>query len=367
MDTVWVLGDQLRRGIASLHKRRPSDTRVLVVESNRLDRSKPWHVQRAHFVKASMRRFARQLEAAGFSVDYRRSASFREGLEEHRRRYHPRSVFAMEPSTWAGRAALARLDVSLVRSNQFLCHYEDFAVWAEDRPRIRMEAFYRWQRKRPGVLMDGTRPAGGRWSFDAENREPPPKQGADWPRVVQSRLDALDDRVLSELPNHLTGDPPRGVWATSRRGALRRLDHFVEKVLPHFGPHQDAMVEGQWHLNHSLLSPYLNVGLLSPAEVVVRAERAWREGTAPLASVEGFVRQIIGWREYMWGSYWLHMPGYVLENALSAERPLPPLFHTGKTAMRCVAAAIESVRKNAYAHHIQRLMILGNSTRTAEG
>lgn len=361
MDTVWILGDQLGRHAASLEGARPGETRVLLVESAALLGRRRWHRQRAWLVLTAMRRFARELEDAGFQVDYRRAASLRRGLDEHRRRFSPGVVRAMEPASWDGRALLTEHGVELVRSNQFLCHDEDFAAWAEDRPRLRMEDFYRWQRTRLGVLMDGDEPVGGRWNYDAENREPPPGDPVDWPEPPRSRLDDLDREVLGALPEHLVGADPDGTWATSRRAALARLRHFIAHALPRFGPHQDAMTHRSWHLAHALLSPYLNLGMVHPREVVDAAVDAFEAGRVPIASAEGFVRQVLGWREFVWGVYWRHMPGYRRENALRARRALPPAYADARrTRMRCLADAVEGVEARGYAHHIQRLMVLGN-------
>jgi deoxyribodipyrimidine photolyase-related protein len=361
MNTIWIFGDQLNRRIASLADVRPGAGRILMIESRAKLRSKTWHRQRLHLVLAAMRRFAKELERAGFEVDYRRADSFREGLGAHRRRYRPKRVRAMEPCSWDGLELLRSLDVEVLPSNQFLCHYEAFASWAKERNTLRMEDFYRWQRALLNYLMEDGEPAGGRWNYDEENREPPPRDGRIWPEPPSSKLDALDAEVLADLPEGGFGSEPTGIWATSRRGALARLRHFVEHRLPVFGPHQDAMTGKSWHLAHSLLSPYLNLGLLLPEEVCDAAERAWREGKAPLGSVEGFVRQIIGWREYVWGLYWLWMPGYRSSNELRAARPLPPCYaNPSATQMRCVREAVEGVHRRGYAHHIQRLMVLGN-------
>ena len=266
----------------------------------------------------------------------------------------------MEPMSYRMRLRLDELEVETVRSNQFLCHYEDFGAWASGRRRLVMEDFYREQRRRLGYLMDGDEPAGGRWNFDTENRESPPTDGRSWPEPIRSRLDAIDRAVIADLPDAAVGAPPDGTWATSRRAALARLRHVVDNVLPLFGPHEDAMLAGTWSMGHSLLSPYLNIGLLYPDEVCDAAEAAYRDGRIPIASAEGFIRQIIGWREYVWGTYWLWMPEYADVNELSATRPLPPLFRTAPTEMRCVADSLTSVSEHAYAHHIQRLMVLGN-------
>jgi deoxyribodipyrimidine photolyase-related protein len=361
MESVWILCDQLHRGITPLEGRAPGDVRLLFVSSRERLRAGRIHRQRLHLVLAAMRRFADELADEGFEVDWREAPSFAAGLDAHRKRFRPEAVTAMEPSSVEGRAHLAKLGVRLARDNRFLCHYEDFAAWAEDRERVRMEDFYRWQRQRLGVLMDDGEPCGGRWNFDEENREPPPADEAPWTDPPRSRMDDLDREVVAGLPDTAFGAEPDGTWATSRRAALARLRRFVDRELPRFGPHQDAMTGRSWHLAHSLLSPYLNLGMLHPREVIEAAEAAYREGRAPIASVEGFVRQILGWREYVWGLYWLWMPGYARSNALGARRALPPLFtDPAKTRMRCVGAALESVEAHAYAHHIQRLMVLGN-------
>jgi deoxyribodipyrimidine photolyase-related protein len=362
MITVWVLGDQLNVALAAMVGADPLTHRVLLVESDAKLSSKRWHLQRAHFVVASMRRFAAERRAAGFEVDERRSVSLAVGLAEHRREFEPRQVIATEPASRDGLALLRRLDVDVVRTNQFLCHPDEFAVWAQGRTSFTMEHFYRWQRRRLGILMDGSEPAGGRWNFDVENRQPPPKNASGrWPAPPRDELDDVDRDVIARLRPHTWGAEPDGTWATTRRGALARLEHFIDRVLPHFGPHEDAMTTASWHLAHSLLSPYLNIGLLLPGEVCDAAEDAYRRGHVPLASAEGFIRQIIGWREYTWGLYWLWGPEYAARNALEAHRPIPPAF-TGAapTQMRCLAHALESLHDHGWMHHIQRLMILGN-------
>ncbi|MFZ4717931.1 MAG: cryptochrome/photolyase family protein [Ilumatobacteraceae bacterium] len=359
--TVWVLGDQLRRDLGPLAAASPATHRVLVVESDAKLDSMRWHVQRGHLVVAAMRRFVGELRAEGFEVDHRRAPSLAEGHSAHLREFAPSAVHAMEPASIDGLALLRRLGVEVHRSTQFLCHQDEFTAWAADRRQLRMEDFYRWQRRRLDVLMDGDQPAEGRWNFDEENRKPPPKDGLNhWPAPVVSPLDDLDRDVLADLRGRTWGADPDGTWATDRAGALARLDHFVTRVLPLFGPHEDAMTSASWHVAHSLLSPYLNLGLLDPMEVVRAAERAYRNGHAPIAGVEGFVRQVIGWREYVWGVYWWRGAAYRHENALDARRPLPPVLTGAPTRMRCVAHTVQSLHDRGWVHHIERLMILGN-------
>ena len=358
--TIWVLGDQLNRSIGALQSAMPGEHRVLLVESTAKLAAKQWHRQRAHFVITSMRRFADDLRAEGFAVDLRRAPSLGQGLADHVHEFAPPEILATEPASWDGLAMLQRLGVTVIRSNQFLCHYEDFAEWASTRKHFKMEDFYRWQRRRLGYLMEGDQPAEGRWNFDSENREPPPKDARLWPTPLCTPLDPVDRFVLHSLPATCWGDEPDGTWATSRAEALRRLDYAISDVLPHFGPHEDAMLASNWHLAHTLLSPYLNIGLLLPGEVCDAVEAAYRAGAIPIASAEGFIRQVIGWREYVWGLYWLWMPEYRDENALAAHRPVPPVFTGGATEMRCVHITLQSISEHAYAHHIQRLMILSN-------
>jgi len=339
----------------------PETHRVLMIESTGKLTSKRWHRQRAHFVVASMRRFAAELNDEGFDVDYRRAESLRSGCRGHLAEFAPPQVVATEPASWNGRELLRALGVDVVRSNQFLCHYDDFATWAGDRRQLKMEDFYRWQRVRLGYLMDGDEPATGRWNYDDENREKPPKTATPWPATQRSTLDDIDRAVLDDLPADCWGADPDGTWATTRRGALARLRHFVDDVLVLFGPHEDAMVERSWHLAHSVLSPYLNIGLLLPGEVCDAVQDAYDEGRVPIASAEGFIRQVIGWREYVWGVYWLWMPGYRDCNALTADQPVPPVFlGEATTEMNCVANCMSTLHDRAYNHHIQRLMVLGN-------
>ncbi len=359
--TVWVLGDQLDRHLGALNTADPHHHRILMVESRSKLAAKAWHRQRAHLVITAMRRFAAELAVEGFEVDYRRADTLTAGLAEHRDQYEPTVVLATEPASWDGRELLARLDVELTRTDQFLCHPEEFALWAAPRRALKMEDFYRWQRRRLGYLMDGAEPAGGQWNFDADNRERPPRDGRTWPEPLRTELDALDRSVLAELPATCWGADPDGTWATSRAEALRRLRHAIDEVLPCFGPHEDAMLTTSWHLAHTLLSPYLNIGLLHPREVCDEIEAAYRAGLVPIASAEGLMRQIIGWREYVWGVYWLWMPAYRDQNELRATRPLPPVFRgEATTRMRCVDHTLAAVREHGWAHHIQRLMVLGN-------
>jgi deoxyribodipyrimidine photolyase-related protein len=368
--TVWVLGDQLARAGGALADQEPGGCRVLLVESDTQITARRWHRQRLHLVLSAMAQFAEELRAEGFEVDYRRAATLGHGLRAHREDFHPSRVLAMEPTSWDGRVRLERSGVELVGNGQFLCHRDEFAAWAAGRRRLTMEDFYRWQRQRLGVLMDknagNPQPTGGQWNFDHENREPPPRDARPWPSIERFALDAIDRQVIERLPATTFGADPDGTWPVTRAQALVRLGEFIDHGLARFGPHEDAMLTSEWKLAHSVLSSSMNLGLLHPAEVVAAAEAAYRRGVAPLNSVEGFIRQVIGWREYVLGVYWLWMPQYRGSNALGATRAVPPAF-TGRSAteMACVAAVVKHVHEHGFAHHIERLMVLGNLALTA--
>lgn len=357
--TAWVLGDQLSHDNPALE----GADRILLIESESKLRSAPWHRQKLHLVLSAMRHFAQELRERGLEVDHRREPTYAEGLRKHRNRFRPGEVALLEPTSRAGRKRLATQDgVRMLEGGLFLTDARDFADWAEGRKRLVMEDFYRWQRRRLDVLMDGGEPAEGRWNFDPENREPPPADRRP-PRPYRPRETAIDERVRHDLDamelDTFGEDRPRQ-WPATRDEARRSLKRFVAERLPDFGRWQDAMLAGEQWMWHSHTSAALNLGLLSPLEVVRAAEAAWRAGDAPIASVEGFVRQVIGWREYVWGIYRLYDGDWRSMNALQARARLPDAFWSGKTEMNCLGESVRGLRETAYAHHIQRLMVFGN-------
>jgi deoxyribodipyrimidine photolyase-related protein len=373
-DLVLILGDQLTDSLSSLQGRDPSRTVVLMAEVMGEATYVRHHRKKIVLVLAAMRHFAARLRAAGWRVDYvalddeGNTGTLGGELERAVRRHGASAVFLTEPGEWRlkleadGWAAALGVPVTVIEDDRFLASHADFEAWAEGRKALRMEFFYREMRRRTGLLMDGEAPAGGRWNFDAENRAPP-AGGLFLPEPLRHDPDAVTREVLEMVARRFPdgfGKLEDFRFAVSREQALASLSHFVETALPAFGDDQDGMLAASPYLHHAVLSPYLNIGLLSPLEVCRAVEAAWRAGQVPLNAAEGFIRQVIGWREYVRGVYWREGPAYVFRNALEARRPLPDFYWTGETGMACLKAAIDQTLDLAYAHHIQRLMVTGN-------
>ncbi len=368
-----ILGDHLSRDVTALDGLEAGDV-VLMVEVAEETTYVPHHKQKIVFILSAMRHFAEELHGEGIEVDYvtlddpENSGSFTGEVERAVARHAPERIVVTEPGEWRVRAmietwtGLTGLPVEIREDDRFLCSRGRFARWAEGRKGFRMEFFYREMRRETGLLMEGDKPVGGQWNFDADNRKPLPR-GTRLPQRLRFPPDAMTQAVIelvaARFPDSFGDLSPFG-WAMTRADALAALDHFIAEGLPSFGDVQDAMKRGEPFLYHGLISPYLNVGLLTAREVCLAAERAWRRGTVPLNAAEGFIRQILGWREYVRGIYWHQMPGYAETNALGATRPLPWFYWSGETDMACIAEVVGDTRRNAYAHHIQRLMVTGN-------
>jgi deoxyribodipyrimidine photolyase-related protein len=332
------------------------------------------HRQKLTLVLSAMRHFAEGLRAEGLTVDYvelddpRNTGSITAELRRAVTRHRARRIVATEPGELRVRRMMQSWETELgvpveVREDdRFLCSHSEFAAWADGKRQLRMESFYRGMRKRTGWLMDGERPEGGSWNFDAENRRSLP---AEMPvpaprRFAPDRITrTVRDLVASQFPDRF-GDLETFRWAVTRADAKSALRYFVRNLLPRFGDYQDAMKAGNDFLFHAAISPYMNIGLLTPREACEAALKAYRAGAAPLNAVEGFVRQILGWREYVRGIYWLKMPDYGAGNFFGAHRALPDFYWNGDTTMNCVRHVVDATRRNAYAHHIQRLMVTGN-------
>ncbi|WP_293862686.1 cryptochrome/photolyase family protein [uncultured Alsobacter sp.] len=370
----FILGDQLTRSISSLDGLDPEADVVLMVEVAQETTYVGHHKQKIALILSAMRHFAEELRAEGLRVDYVRlddpdnTGSFGGELARAVERWRPEAIMVTEPGEWRVLEAmqdwreLLGLPVHIRDDARFLCSRAAFARWAEGRKQYRMEFFYREMRRSTGLLMDGEEPAGGQWNFDHDNRKRLPAN-VHPPRRVRFEADAMTREVLDLVARRFAGHfgdlEPFG-WPVTREQALEALDHFVTDALPLFGDYQDAMKTGEAFLFHALLSPALNLGLLTAQEVCAAAEAAWKAGTVPLNAAEGFIRQILGWREYVRGIYWLRMPAYAQTNALEARRNLPWFYWSGETDMNCLAQTVADTRRHAYAHHIQRLMVTGN-------
>lgn len=362
-----VLGDQLTHGLSSLRDHAPGDT-VLMMEVAEEATYVRHHKQKLTLIFSAMRHFAAELRAAGLTVDYVRlddpanTGTFTTEVQRALARHPSSTIVVTEPGEWRVREMMRGWGAEIRNDDRFFSTPAGFAAWAKGRKQLRMEYFYRDMRRGSGLLMEGDDPAGGQWNFDPENRKSLPRDARP-PERQRFEPDALTrevmDMVAARFPGHFGDLEPFG-WAVTRPDALEALDHFITACLPQFGDYQDAMKQGNGFLYHSVISPYLNIGLLTAREVCARAELAWKQGRAPLNAVEGFIRQVLGWREYVRGLYWLKMPAYGETNALEARRPLPEFYWTGETDMNCLRQTIGETRRHAYAHHIQRLMVTGN-------
>ena len=369
-----VLGDQCTRTLSALADLDPARDVVLMAEVMGECTYVRHHRQKIALVLSAMRHFADALAARSVRVDYVRlddpdnTGSLRGEVVRAVRRHSAGRIVTTEPGEWRvredmqGWGQVAGVPIEIRDDTRFICSVSDFAHWAEGRRSLRMEYFYREMRRRTGLLMEGDEPAGGQWNFDAENRKRLPHDLRP-PVPFHVAPDAITreviDLVAARFPDHW-GSLDVFAWPVTAADAEAALDRFIAERLPRFGDYQDAMAEGEATLFHALLSTSLNLGLLLPLQACRRAEAAWRAGQAPLNAVEGFIRQIIGWREYVRGLYWLKMPEYGRLNALGADRSLPAFYWTASSGMACVDAVVRQTRDLAYAHHIQRLMVTGN-------
>lgn len=369
-----VLGDQLSHSLSSLDGAADGDV-ILMCEVMDEAIYVRHHPKKIAFLFSAMRHFAEELKSRNYTVRYitldhpDNTGNFRDEVRRALHQTGASNIVVTEPGEYRllemfriWNAELG-VPVDILPDTRFLCAIDDFKSWARGRKQLRMEYFYREMRKKYGILIekDGT-PTGGQWNFDKENRKSPPS-GLTSPGRMRHAKDAITTEVLrlvgSRFADHF-GQLEPFHFAVTRDQAMMELEHFITHLLPHFGDYQDCMVEGEPYLYHSLISSYLNAGLLLPLEICRMAEKSYDAGGAPLNAVEGFIRQILGWREYVRGIYWAHMPGYAEMNYLKATEPLPSFYWSGETRMNCMAQAIDHTRQHAYSHHIQRLMVTGN-------
>ncbi len=373
-DLRLVLGDQLSHDLTALADLDPARDIVLMMEVDAESLYVRHHKQKIVLVLSAMRHFANALRERGVRVDYVKldapdnTGAFTTEVQRAVARHRPDRIVVTEPSEWRVRAmvegweALMRTPVEVRADLRFFATQARFDAWASGRRGWRMEHFYREMRREHGLLMEDGQPAGGEWNYDQENRKRLPARTIP-PKRLRFSPDAITREVMALVEHRFAdhfGELEHFGWPVTRADARLALDDFIVNGLPSFGDYQDAMKAGEPFLFHSLLAPALNLGLLSPREVCQAAEDAWRSGSAPLNAVEAFVRQILGWREYVRGVYWSLMPEYADRNALQATRNLPAFYWTGDTAMRCLREVVGGTARYAYSHHIQRLMVTGN-------
>ncbi|WP_294313429.1 cryptochrome/photolyase family protein [uncultured Sphingomonas sp.] len=371
---VPVLGDQLTPTLSSLRDADPADTIVLMMEVGDETTYVRHHKQKIAYILSAMRHHAKALEKAGWTVDYVKlddpdnSGNFTGEIARAVERHAPDRIVVTEAGEWRVAAMLENwetifgIPVEIRPDDRFVATHAEFDAWASDRKQLTMEFFYRDMRRKTRLLMDGKKPVGDRWNFDKENRKPA-KADLFMPQPHVFKPDAITKDVLALVAKRFADHPGTldgFAYAVTAKNAEKQAAYFLAKALPQFGDYEDAMLTGERYLWHSILSPYINSGLLDPLDLCRRAEAEYRAGRAPLNSVEGYIRQIIGWREYMRGIYWREGPDYVTRNFLNHKRKLPGWYWTGDTDMHCLKEAIGQTLETAHAHHILRLMVTGN-------
>lgn len=370
--SVWILGDQLLEQhpalVAAAAETGPDGLSVVLVESRARSVRLPYQRKKLVLLFSAMRHYALELEQSGYLVDYVRAEDMLSGLQQHVATYRPEQIFTMAASEYRGRRFQTRLQhnlgvpVAVLPNTQFLTGQFDPIPRPQPGKRYVMENFYRLMRRRFNLLMDpGGDPAGGQWNFDAQNRRPLPR-GLQPPPRLRFEPDQITRQAMAQvaLISPAVGSVEGFDLAVTRSQAQQALLDFLEHRLENFGPYEDAMSSASDALFHSVLSPYLNIGLLQPLQVAQAAQERYALGQAPLQSVEGFVRQVVGWREYIYWQYWRQMPGLYSANFWDAQRPLPDFFWDAGTEMNCLRQVIRRALDQGYTHHIERLMLLCN-------
>ncbi|MFM7363452.1 MAG: cryptochrome/photolyase family protein [Cuspidothrix sp.] len=364
---IWILGDQLslqQSALKSCHHQ--TNTPVIFIESLNHIKIRPYHRQKLVLIWSAMRHFAEELAQLQYVVTYKIATDFQTALKEWIKINQITELRVMIPNDKPFTQIIQNLQlpcaITLIPNNQFLWSTTEFTNWAKSRKRLLMEDFYREGRRRFQILMEDKQPIGGKWNLDKENRQPP-KGKLHPPPANWFTPDAITIDVIEKVNSlsHLTyGEIEPFYWGVNRQQALQVLKSFIQHRLPDFGTYQDAMITGEQTMWHALISPYLNIGLLQPLEVIQAAEIAYKQQQLPLNSVEGFIRQVLGWREYMYGIYHFVDTEYAEKNWFAHTQPLPEFFWNGETKMNCLHQIMIQIKSIGYAHHIQRLMVLSN-------
>jgi len=368
VNLILVLGDQLSMDLSALRAGDSASDVVVMAEVADEAGYVPHHPKKIAFLFAAMRKFAKRLSDEGWTVDYSRledgETSICGALMAATKRHGAVRVIATEPGEWRLIEALTHCPVIVDQrpDDRFIASHRDFAGWAKGRKALRMEYFYRDMRKKTGLMMEGGDPAGGQWNYDHDNRKPAPGQ-VDYSGPMRFAPDETVQEVLALVADRFGdnfGDLDDFWFATDQGQARQHLAHWIKGGLPQFGDFQDAMLDDNRFLYHGIVGLYINAGLLGAMEVCRAVEAAWQAGDVPINAAEGFIRQIIGWREYVRGIYFLEGPDYTQRNGLKHTRDLPAVYWGGATFMRCMKQSVAQTKEEAYAHHIQRLMVTGN-------
>ena len=366
---IWILGDRLNTSQSSLQscENKEAQTPVIFIESSDYVKKRSYHQQKLVLVWSAMRHFAEKLKKDNWQVTYSIADDFAKPLKQWIRQ---NKITELRITTPCDRPFLKYIQslnldcqINLLPDNHFLWSRDEFRDWAKSRKRLLMEDFYREGRKKFNILMEGKDPIGGKWNYDKQNRKPP-KKNLTPPQRIWFESDKITQEVINWVKTQSFsdyGELTSFQWGVTREQALQVLNHFVRECLPNFGTYQDAMITGEYTMWHGLLSPYLNLGLLTPLEVIQAVEQAYYERELPINSVEGFIRQILGWREYMHSLYHYFDADYSQHNWFKHDRPLPEFFwNAAQTNLNCLRQTLSQIEKTGYAHHIQRLMILAN-------
>lgn len=369
--SLWIFGNALPY-CSQVLKEWPKQAPLLLIESQERLQDYRYHKHKLILILAAMRHFAAWARQHGYTVDYyalEQGYSFEAALREHRNKFATTTLHYLKPGEYEFSAHLPQMCKqagfkSVEHANDlFLLDLEWFITANAKKKHLLMETHYRDMRRKHHILMDKRGgPEGGKWNYDAQNRKGY-RKGLCGQKTPAANQDEIVKQVQLQVEKHFKQHPGTAqsfFWPVTRPHALAQLQHFIKHELDLFGPHQDVMVQHEPLMHHSLLSAALNIGLLHPLECIHAAEDAYRRGDASLQSVEAFIRQILGWREFIWGIYWLKMPGYLDKNFFKAKKDLSPAFWNGDTGLNCVDCVIDEVQQNAYAHHIQRLMVMSN-------
>lgn len=371
----FIFYDQLSQEISSLKNLDKIFDHIVFIETKDQFMDLSHHKKKIAFIISSMRHFAIELSNQGYKVIYLKmddepnSQNLLTEFDKIINNISCKNIILTKPNNYNLSEKinffLSELKISseIREDNRFLTNEKEFQKWANNKKQLRMEYFYREVRKKYNILMDKDgKPEGGIWNFDTENREPPLKQ-MKFPKRISFKKDEITISVLNLVKTNFSsnfGTIDNFYFSVTREQALIEAKHFINNILPLFGKYQDAMLTGEAYLYHSLLSSYLNVGLLLPLELCQMAENSYRANNSPINSVEGFIRQIAGWREFIRGIYWHFMPNYKQNNFLNSNNKLPSFYWNGQTKMSCIKEVVSQTDEHAYSHHIQRLMITGN-------